>query len=115
MTQTSAKLPARGLLILKTTLYILSGLVLVLGLILGISLMSGASSVVANLLLPLQLIGGEVASSLISPVLSGFLINLGVVTIILALVLSALLYTAGRLVGHIVRLEERLTRLETGG
>jgi hypothetical protein len=47
--------------------------------------------------------------------LSGFFINLGVFTLIITLVLSALLYTLGRLIGHIAQLEVRLSRLEAKG
>ena len=106
------KTPFRSLNILKTVLYILAGLVLVLGLIAGISLISGASSTAANLLLPLQLLGGGTFSNPIAPMLSGFFINLGVFTLIVSLVLSALLYAVGRLIGHIAHLETRLAYLE---
>ena len=44
--------------------------------------------------------------------LSGFFINLGVFTLIVSLVLSALLYAVGRLIGHIAHLETRLAYLE---
>ena len=104
--------PSRSLLILKTVLYILAGLVLALGLIAGISLMVSAAGIVANLLLPLQLLGGGAISNLIAPMLSGSLINIGVVTLILTLLLSALLYAVGRLIGHTALLEARLARLE---
>jgi hypothetical protein len=92
--------------------YVLTWLVLVLGLIVGVGLMTGAANMVAIFLLPLQLVGGEVASNLIAPMLSGFLINLGIVILALAVILSAVLYFVGRLVGHIALLEVRLARLE---
>ena len=112
MTVSGPKNPIRSLNSLKTVLHILAGLVLVFGLIAGISLMTGASSTAANLLLPLQLLGGGTFSNLIAPMLSGFFINLGVFTLIVSLVLSALLCAVGRLIGHITHLETRLAYLE---
>lgn len=103
---------SRGLPILKTILYILAGLVLVVGLIAGISLVTSATYFAANLLLPLHLLGLGETSGLIAPMLSGFFINLGVFTLIVSLVLSALLYAVGRLIGHIAHLETRLAYLE---
>jgi hypothetical protein len=104
--------PSRSLQILKTILYILAGLVLAAGLIAGISLMAGANSMVANALVPLQVLGGGAISNMIGPMLSAFLINLGVVTIVITLIISALLYAVGRLIGHTASLEARLARLE---
>ena len=104
--------PSRSLQLLKTVLYILAGLVLALGLIAGISLMASATRIVANLLLPLQFLGDGAISNLIAPMLSGFLINLGIGTLILTFIFSALLYAVGRLIGHTARLEARLARLE---
>lgn len=104
--------PARSVQILKTVLYILSGLALLLGLVIGLSLMFGADNMVANVLLPLQLIGVRELSNLVARLLSGFLINLGILTIIISIILSALLYATGRLVGHTALLEARLARLE---
>lgn len=112
MTQPPAPPASRGLLIVKIILYILAGTVLVLGLIAGISLWTGADKLVVNALLPLQMIGGEIIYNMIAPTLSGFLKNLGILTLVSSLILSALLYTGGRLIGHILHLEERLARLE---
>lgn len=114
MSLPSPKPPSLSLQILKTILYILAGLILAVGLIAGISLMTGADNIVANVLLPFQLMGGEVSSNLIAPLLSGFFINLGVFILIFALILSALLYATGRLIGHIALLETRLAQLEAG-
>lgn len=110
MTTTPFPSPARSLA--QVILYILAGLVLLLGLIAGLSLITGAASMVANLLLPLQLLGAAAAANLIGPMLTGFVINLGVAALLFSLALSALLYTAGRLVGRIARLEARLSQLE---
>lgn len=104
--------PDRSLAILKTGLYLLSGLILVMGLWTGISLMASASTAAANALLPLQLVGGGALSNLVAPMLTGFLINLGVAVILIALVLSAMLYAIGRLSGRSAMLEARLSRLE---
>jgi hypothetical protein len=112
MSVSPTKPTSRGLPILKTILYILAGLVLVVGLIAGISLVTSATYFAANLLLPLQLLGLGETSGLIAPMLSGFFINLGVFTLILTFVLSALLYGLGRLFGHITSLERRLASLE---
>jgi hypothetical protein len=100
--------------IVKTFLYILAGLVLVLGLIASLSLLAGSTNIAANLSLPLQLLGGGAFSNLIVPMLSAFLVNLGLACLLLTLILSALLYAVGRLIGHIALLEARLARLETG-
>lgn len=112
MTQTYSSTPSRGLQILKTALYILAGIILALGLVTGISLAAGANAVAANMALPMQLMGGPVIGNLIMPLLSSFLINLGLGTLLLSLVLSALLYAAGRLVGWVIVLEARLAALE---
>jgi hypothetical protein len=97
---------------LKTILYVLSGFVLLLGLISGLSLMTSAANMTANLVLPLQLMGAEAASNLVAPMLSGFFTNLGVLTLVLSFVLSALLYALGRLTGYMAALEARLAQLE---
>ena len=104
--------PTRGQPMLKFALYLLAGLVLVLGLIGGVSLLSSARLMVANFLLPFQLMGiGQISDSF-SPLLSGLFINLGIVAIVISLILSALLYTAARLLGRLADLEARLSRLE---
>lgn len=104
--------PSRGLQIFMIVLYILAGLILVLGLIGGISLLTSARYMVGNFLLPFQVMGlGQIVDSF-APLLTGLFINLGVVAIVITLVLSALLYTAGRLLGRIADLETRLAALE---
>jgi hypothetical protein len=80
-------------------------------LIAGISLIASAANI-HNILLPFQLLGSGAFSNLIAPMLSSFLINLGIVTIILTLILTALLYAVGLLLGHIALLEGRLVCLE---
>ena len=104
--------PPYSLQIVKTILYILAGIVLVLGLIAGISLMTGARSMVGNALMPLQFLGNGAISNLVAPMLSTFLINLGVASLVLSAIISALFYAVGRLIGHIFQLETRLARLE---
>lgn len=108
----------RSLQILKTISYVLSGLVLALGLIASISLMASASNV-HNLMMPLLLMGAEVIVNLIAPMLGGLIRGLGVFVLVVSIVLSLLLYATGRLLGHIANLETRLVRLEgqaeTGG
>jgi hypothetical protein len=105
--------PSSNLTIIKTFFYILAGLILLLGLVAGISLMASASQVAANATLPLQIFGGGAISNLISPLLSGFLTNLGIGVMVVSLLLSALLYAVGRLLGHTASLEARLARLES--
>lgn len=101
----------RSLQILKTISYVLAGLVLALGVAAGISLLASASNV-HNLLLPLQLMGADVLANLITPYLSGLISGLGVVSMLVSLVLSLLLFAVGRLLAHIAGLETRLARLE---
>jgi hypothetical protein len=103
---------SRGLQILKTVLYILAGLVLVLGLLTGISLITSADNLATNAVLPFQLFGGGATPNLLASMFSGFLINLGIVILLLSLVFSLLLYGVGRLVGRMIDLEARLARLE---
>lgn len=112
MTDASPATPSRSLQILKIVLYILAGLVLVLGLIAGISLLTGATSMVANILMPIQLIGGGAFNNLIASTVSSFLINLGVFILIVTLVTSALFYGLGRVIGRVALLEARVARLE---
>jgi hypothetical protein len=112
MTLTPPTHNSRSLQILKTVLYVLAGFILALGLIVSLSLMVSAGNMVANLVMPLQLMGGEVISNLIAPMLTGFLVNLGIVILVISLILSALLYSIGRLIGHIALLEARVARLE---
>lgn len=98
--------------VIKISLYILAGLSLVLGLISGISLIASSGNLVANLLMPVQLLGGEAIFNLIAPMLTGFLKNLGIGMIIFSLIFSVLLYAIGRLLGQIASLEDRLNCLE---
>ena len=84
---------------------------LVLGLIAGISLMASAANV-HNVLLPLQLMGAAAFANLITPYLTSLISGLGVVTLIVPLMFSLLLYAVARLLGHIAALETRLARLE---
>lgn len=101
----------RSLQILKTISYVLAGLVLALGVAAGLSLLASASNV-HNILLPLQLMGADVLANLITPYLSGLISGLGVVSMLVSLVLSLLLFAVGRLLAHIAGLETRLARLE---
>lgn len=113
MSQPPPTPPSRSLQIVKIVLYILAGLALVVGLIAGISLWTSATNMVANALLPLHLLGAGTIADMITSALSGFLKNLGIITILISFLLSALLYAIGRLIGHITLLEERIARLET--
>jgi len=106
--------PSRSLTILKIVFYILAGLITLLGLVAGISLMSSAGRVAENATLPLQILGGGAISNLIAPMLAGFLTNLGIAVLVFCILLSALLYATGRLLGHITLLEARLAHLEAG-
>jgi hypothetical protein len=112
MTMPHSSPPSRALQTLKTILYILAGFVLALGLVTGLSLVTGAANMVANLVLPLQLMGAEVASNLVAPMLTGLFTNLGILTLVLSFVLSALLYALGRLTGHMAALEARIAQVE---
>lgn len=101
----------RSLNLLKTVLYILAALVGAAGLIFGLSLLGSAASV-QNILMPFQMVGGEVVANLIAPHLRSLLSSLGVVTLVVSLVISLLLFALGRLLGHNSALEARLSRLE---
>ncbi len=118
MPDSSPPTPSRSLPILKTVFYVLAGLVLLLGLVAGISLLSSAGRVAENATLPLQILGGGAISNLIAPVITGFLTNLGIAVLVVCALLSSLLYGMGRLLGHIASLETsleaRLSRLEAG-
>ena len=106
--------PSRSLSILKVVFYVLAGLITLLGLVAGISLMSSAGRVAENATLPLMILGGGAISNLIAPMLAGLLTNLGIAVLVFCILLSALLYATGRLLGHITLLEARLARLEAG-
>lgn len=112
MSLTTPTSPSRSLPVLKAVFYILAGLILLLGLVAGLSLLGSASRVAENAVLPLQMLGGGAISNLVAPLLSGFLTNLGIALLVFALLLSALLHAVGRLLGHIAGLEARLARLE---
>jgi hypothetical protein len=96
--------------VLKIVLYGLAGIVLILGLITGISLM-GAAANIHNTLMVLQMMGDAI-SNLIIPILRNLLNGLGIFTLLVSLLLSVLLYTAGRLIAINATLEARLARLE---
>lgn len=104
---------ASMLAVLRTVVYILAGIVLALGLVVGLSLLS-SSAAVQNILAPFTFAGGEVVSNLIAPYLRSLLSGLGVVTLAISIVLSLLLYGLGRLLGYNLSLEARLRRLEQG-
>jgi hypothetical protein len=114
MTPSPLPPPSRGLQILKIILYVMAAFVLLLGLVFGVSLMVSADRMVANLLLPVQLLGIDALSNALAPTLKGFLFNFGVIILVFSLVISALLYGMGRLIGHIIQLETRLDYLEAG-
>lgn len=101
----------RSLNILKVTLYILAGLVLAAGLIVGTSLLISSANV-DNMLLPLTLMGAAVAANLVAPLLTSLISGLGIFVLVISIVLSLLLFTAGSLVGRIASLEVRLGRME---
>lgn len=107
--------PSRGLQILKVVLYVLSGLILAAGLIIGISILTSANSLVQNLVIPFQLMGNQVITNLVTPLVSGVMINLGIIVLVLSVIFSTLLYGLGRLIGHVALLEARVARLEAGG
>ena len=74
--------------------------------------MIGATSMVANILMAIQLIGGGAFFNLIASTVSSFLINLGVFILIVTLITSALFYVLGRLIGRIALLEAGVAHLE---
>jgi len=97
--------------VLKWAAYGLSIVILALGLIAGFSLLS-SSSAVQNVLTPFQAIGGGAIVNLITPYLRGLLSSLGVMTLVVSLALSLVLFAVGRLLGRNAGLEARLARLE---
>ena len=72
----------------------------------------GSAANVHNILLPFQLMGGEVIANLLTPYVRGLLSGLGAVTLIGSLVLSLLLFAIGRLLGMVAAQEARLAYLE---
>ncbi len=113
MSSTPVQTPSRGLQVLKVALFFLAGLMLALGLFFSISLITGAHAVVGNFLLPFEFLN-QAISNLIGPMITSFLINLGVIFLALSIVISALLFAIGLLIGHILALEGRIARLERG-
>lgn len=101
----------RSLRIFQVVSYILAGFVFVVGLITGISLMASAANI-NNLLLPLQMIGAEVITNLITPYLNGLINGLGIFVMIVSVVFGLLLFIAGLLLGRTASLEIRLANLE---
>ena len=101
----------RSLNLLKTSLYLIAALAGIPGLLIGFSLLGSAANV-HNILLPFQLMGGEVIANLLTPYVRGLLSGLGAVTLIGSLVLSLLLFAIGRLLGMVAAQEARLAYLE---
>ena len=101
----------RSFQVLKTILYVLSGLVFAFGLIAGISLVASSANI-QNMLMPFQLLGNDVIMNLITPFLRSLVNGPGIFVLIVSLVLSLLLFATGRLLGSIASLEGRLARLE---
>jgi len=112
MAQTETTASSRGLQMLKKGLYIITGFILAVSLLAGGGLITGASRMVTNFILPLQVLAGEVVSNLLSPMISGILINAGVVILILGLATSGMFYALGRMVGYVEEVEGRLREVE---
>lgn len=101
----------KGLRVLSVISYVLAGVVLLLGMIMMISL-AGAATNLPNMLIGFQVLGlGPVLDAFIRPV-QGALTTAGVIILVVALVLTLLLYAVGRLVGVIRSLVQRVNRLE---
>jgi hypothetical protein len=92
-------------------LYIFSGLVLALGVLLFFLLLSAARSV-AGYDMFFQLAGIEQLAPLILRPLQAGLINTGILVIVLMLAIAGLLFTVGRLVARQADLAERVRALE---
>ena len=99
--------------LLQWLLYGLAVVVLVLGLWAGLGLMSFAASL-TGLLPMLQALGSPALSNLVGSALRQGMTTLGLVTVVLAVVLSALLFTAGKLLGRVRDLSDRVAHLEAG-
>jgi hypothetical protein len=93
--------------ILQVLLYSLAAIILLLGIFGGISLVS-MSSALPNSLISLQVLGLGVFVDLLTGLLGPVLINLGIGVLVIALVMSLLAFSAGRLLGITLELDQRL-------
>lgn len=101
----------RGLTILQWLLYSLAVIVLVLGGWAAIGFLNFSASL-SGLLPMLQALSSPVLSNLIGSALRQGATTLGVVTLVLSVVLSALPFTAGKLLGRVHNLSQRVGQLE---
>ena len=94
-------------------LYILSGLVLILGVLL-LFMLFGAAQAVTGYDMFFQLAGiEELAQAVLRPLQAG-LINISILVFVLMLAIAGLLFTAGRLVARQAGLSERVRLLAIG-
>lgn len=92
-------------------LYILSGIMAVLAIVLVIFVISTAQGIMNNDIF-LQLTGiGELAPIILQPLRAG-LINLGIFLGVIVLAFAAILFVAGRLLARQVQLQSRVESLE---
>ncbi len=92
-------------------LYILSGIMAVLAIVLVIFVISTAQGIMNNDIF-LQLAGiGELARIILQPLRAG-LINLGIFLGVIVLAFAAILFIAGRLLARQVQLQSRVESLE---
>lgn len=101
----------RAVPILKWLLYILAGLVLVFGLMTGIGLIGFAGNL-SGFGPVLQALSAQPLANMLASMLRQGAATLGTGVIVLSLVLSALLFTAGKLLGRTHDLARRVAHLE---
>ena len=111
LTQPTPASRERGLTLLQWVLYSLAVIVLVLGGWTAIGFINFAASL-SGMLPMLQALSSPAVVNLLGPALRQSATTLGMVTFVLAAVLSALLFTAGKLLGRVHDLSQRVEQLE---
>ena len=101
----------RGLTLLQWLLYSLAVIVLVLGGWAAVGFINFAAAL-SGMQPMLQALSSPALSNLISSALRQGATTLGVVTLVLSVVLSALPFTAGKLLGRVHNLSQRVGQLE---
>ena len=101
----------RGLTILQWLLYSLAVIVLVLGGWATIGFLNFAAAL-SGMLPMFQALGSPALNNLIGSALRQGVTTLGVIMLVLSVVLSVLLFTAGKLLGRVDDLSQRVAQLE---
>lgn len=101
----------RAVTILQWVFYVLAGLVLLFGVYMGIGLIGFAGNM-SSFMPMIQMMSAPAIANLLSGMLLRIATSLGIGVILLSLLISALLFTAGKLLGRTHDLARRVQRLE---